>query len=255
MLNRASHSSTHRTWPVFFSVPALVAFGNGWPGAQGQGIDATVHDLTGGGVSEICVSCHTPHAANAEVQVPLWNKPTSRATYQLFDRTTIDGTVLAVGSVSTACLSCHDGTQSTDVAIDASGSRGVEVSGIALRGGNRFLDDASKPDFLGTDLTDDHPIGLQYDGFAVNGSKIDPDLKETGEGVSVPTINCQPGCWVDTGVAGDRSGERDKSDLISIPALTAARSNPLSSAAVATTHIATRARPFFVSRMQEAKNA
>ena len=214
MLNRVSRSSAYRTWLVFLSVPVLVIFGNNWPAAQAQGVDATVHDLTGGGVSEICVFCHTPHAANAAVEVPLWNKPASGATYTLYDSTTIDGAVLAVGSVSIACLSCHDGTQSTDVVINAPGSRGVDINGIALRGGNRFLDDPSKPDFLGTDLTDDHPIGIQYGGFVVSGSKIDADFKGTGEGLSTSIINGQPRWWVDSGAAGDRPGERDKTDMI-----------------------------------------
>ncbi len=200
-----------RAWLLTLSILIL----NLIPGpSRAQGIDATVHDLTGGGISETCVFCHTPHAANTNVEAPLWNKPASSASYTLYDSTTIDGTVLAVGSVSVACLSCHDGTQSTDVVINAPGSRGVDINGVALRGGNRFLDDPSKPDFLGTDLTDDHPIGIQYGGFVVNGSKIDPDFVGIGEGLSTSNINGQLRWWVDTGATGGSPGVRDKTDMV-----------------------------------------
>ncbi len=200
-----------RAW--LFILETLILCGN--PNqSRAQDIDSTVHDLTGGGVSEICVFCHTPHTANAEVQAPLWNKLASGATYALYDSTTIDGTVLAVGSVSVACLSCHDGTQSTDVVINAPGSRGIDINGIALRGGNRFLDDPSKPDFLGTDLTDDHPIGIQYGGFIVNGNKIDPDFVGIGEGLNSSNINGKLRWWVDTGAPGNSPGVRDKTDLV-----------------------------------------
>lgn len=196
-----------------FTLAILILVGN--PGQLlAQGIDSTVHDLTGGGVSEICVFCHTPHAANTGVEAPLWNKLASGATYTLYDSTTIDGTVLAVGSVSVACLGCHDGSQSTDVVINAPGSRGVNISGVALRGGNRFLDDPSKPDFLGTDLTDEHPIGIQYGGFVVNGSKIDPDFAGIGEGLNSANINGQLRWWVDSGAPGNLPGVRDKTDMV-----------------------------------------
>ena len=115
---------------------ALTAIALLWPirPAVAQGIDATRHDLTGGGVSEICVFCHTPHAASSAVEAPLWNKPASGATYVTYDSnisTTLDGTVLAVGSVSIACLSCHDGTQSTDVVINGTGRANFDPSGVA----------------------------------------------------------------------------------------------------------------------------
>lgn len=200
-----------RAW--LFTMPILILSVNPGPSLS-QGIDSTVHDLTGGGVDEICVFCHTPHAANTDVQAPLWNKTASGATYTLYDSTTIDGTVLAVGSVSVACLSCHDGTQSTDVVINAPGSRGVDTGGVALRGGDRFLDDPSKADFLGTDLSDDHPIGIQYGGFVVNGSKIDSDFVGIGEGLNFSNINGQIRWWVDTGAPGNRVGVRDKTDMV-----------------------------------------
>lgn len=179
--------------------------------ALAQGIDATKHDLTGGGVSEICVFCHTPHGANAGIEAPLWNKPVaSPAAYQTYDSPTMDGAVLDVGSVSAACLSCHDGTQSTDVVINAPGTGLTDPSGIALRGGDRFLNDPTKPSFIGTDLTDDHPVGVQYAGFG--SPPIDPDFKTFGNGLQVATIDGVSRWWVDTETAPN--GKRDKSDMI-----------------------------------------
>ncbi len=174
-------------------------------------IDSTKHDLTGGGVDEICVFCHTPHGANDGVEAPLWNRLGSTATYTTYDSTTLDGDVIAVGSVSAACLSCHDGTQSTDVVINGPGSGVFDNQvGIPLRGGDRFLDDPSKPDFIGTDLTDDHPIGVQYGGFG--SPPIDPDFKTLGNGLQVAVINGVNRWWVDT--EPTPNGARDKTDMI-----------------------------------------
>ena len=175
-----------------------------------QGIDDTKHDLTGGGVDEICVFCHTPHESNQSIEAPLWNKPASGAAYQTYDSTTIDGDILAVGSVSAACLGCHDGTQSTDVVINAPGTDGIFPAGVALRGGDRFLNDPSKPDFIGTDLTNDHPIGVQYGGFG--SPPIDPDFKTLGDGLQVATINGVNRWWVDSEATPD--GVRQKTDMI-----------------------------------------
>lgn len=182
--------------------------------AQAQGIEATKHDLTGGGINDICVFCHTPHAARAagDIEAPLWNKPEGPATppFQSYDSTTIDGDILAVGSVSAACLTCHDGTQSTDVVINAPGTGGFNAAGTAIRGGGDFLDDPSKAFALSRDLTNDHPIGVQYGGFGT--PPIDPDFVTSGQGLQEAFINGTNRWWVDT--EGTPNGTREKSDLI-----------------------------------------
>jgi predicted CXXCH cytochrome family protein len=193
-------------------VGAVVIWLVGAARGNAQGIDATKHDLTGGGVSEICVFCHTPHGANTGIEAPLWNKPSSGATYSTYDSTTIDGDVLPVGSVSIACLGCHDGTQSTDVVINGPGSGNFDTAGIALRGGNRFLNDPTKPDFVGTDLSNDHPIGVQYGGFDPGSGPIDPDFVDTSNGLQTATINGAQRWWVDTETTPN--SQRDKTDMI-----------------------------------------
>jgi hypothetical protein len=115
------------------------------------GISGSKHDFGqfGWANNQICLPCHTPHGAivrDANGQLvggPLWNHTlTSRTTYDLYlDWET--GTVIsgAVDTNSRLCLSCHDGT----VAVDSfGGGAGTQQ----LTGG-----------LLGTDLSDDHPIG------------------------------------------------------------------------------------------------
>ena len=105
------------------------------------GIATTKHNLSTGstqpthvttGTDEICVFCHTPHGSDITAPVPLWNKQLPTSTYQTYaqlNSSTIDGTILAVGSVSLACLSCHDGTQAMDNIINAPGSGGYQANG------------------------------------------------------------------------------------------------------------------------------
>ena len=106
--------------------------------ASAAGITNTKHNLstsgTGSnyltvGTDQICVFCHTPHGSNTAAAVPLWNKkiPTGATytSYASLNTSSLDGEVLAVGSVSMACLSCHDGTQAMDNMMNAPGAGGV----------------------------------------------------------------------------------------------------------------------------------
>ena len=110
--------------------------------AASAGIATTKHNLSTGGINnpvhvttgtdEICVFCHTPHGSDISAPVPLWNKQLPTSTYQTYaqlNSSTIDGQILNVGSVSLACLSCHDGTQAMDNIINAPGSGGYQANG------------------------------------------------------------------------------------------------------------------------------
>ena len=108
--------------------------------AQGQ-ISLSRHNFSSYGWSrgEICLPCHTPHKANVEVGF-LWNHALTEATYEMHEGT---GTAIAdIDSRSRMCMSCHDGT----VALDSFGGAT----------GTNFIGPAGN---IGTDLTDDHPIG------------------------------------------------------------------------------------------------
>ena len=175
-------------------------------------ITGSPHDLSGdatGDNGEICVYCHTPHGTTSSVEAPLWNKPSTGATYTPYDSTTIDGDILSVGSVSVACLTCHDGTQAMDAVINAPGTGAGSMSGAGLIGA---ITGASGMADLGFDLSNDHPIGIQYGGF-VDGVQIDPDFQNEATGNLVKdTINLKEVWWVDTEVSPN--GLRDKSDMI-----------------------------------------
>lgn len=207
---------------------ALAAVGT----ASAAGIADTKHNLgsTGTGVNkfsgteEICVFCHTPHGADTAAAVPLWNrKLADPASYTLYDQlktSTLDGQVLAVGSVSLACLSCHDGQTAMSTVINAPGSGGYVPAGGAMSGTwtganqlNGTLGVTGQITNIGQDLKNDHPVGIQYGG---GGKKVstpaaatkDADFKAT---VSA-TLNNSLVWWVDTGATG--TGTRQKSDMI-----------------------------------------
>lgn len=203
------------------------------------GIANTKHNLspTGPGVNkvtagtdEICVFCHTPHAADTSAPVPLWNKKlpagTGYTTYATLNSSTIDGKILTVGSISLACLSCHDGTQAMDNIINAPGSGGYDVTGGGAAGlgytwaaGGRvdatgkMTNAADTLAMLSTDLSNDHPIGIQYCGGGPTsttpaGACVDKDFHAPQTG----TINGNQVWWVDT--TGGTAATRDKSDMI-----------------------------------------
>ena len=138
--------------------------------------------------AEICVFCHTPHGGSTTAPVPLWNKRLARSapagggtytTYATLQTPSLDGPVAAVGSISLACLSCHDGTQAMDNIINAPGSGGLDADGGG-NGGRAFTWTGgtvnaagaltSGAALIGTDLSNDHPIGIQYCGGGLSGT-------------------------------------------------------------------------------------
>ena len=77
---------------------------------------------------EVCVYCHTPHAANTlgvGAKLPLWNRTilsTTFTTYSALNSTTISQTITQPGANSIACLSCHDGQTAIDSIVNMPGS-------------------------------------------------------------------------------------------------------------------------------------
>ena len=194
------------------------------------GVSATKHNLgstgagtnTFSGTGEICVFCHTPHGADTSAAVPLWNRklpaPATYTTYNSLGTTSLDGATAPVGSVSIACLSCHDGTQAMNVMINAPGSGNYNAAGFTLAGTWTGPASTATPTGslgyasivnIGTDLRNDHPIGIQYGGGGQNagspaGAFTDPNFKATTNA----NLNGQLVWWVDTGTAG-----RQKTDI------------------------------------------
>ena len=201
------------------------------------GIKGSQHDLGSGGAaqqtttntSEVCVFCHTPHGANTNAGAPLWNKTLpdsgSYTRYSSLNTATLDGTEAPVGSVSLACLSCHDGSQAMDVVINAPGSGGYDDTG-AGQVDNTFIGAMTGTPIpnLGTDLQNDHPISIQYAGGACNGATADCDPANSPPQPGDPDfvtvqyaqINNVDQYWVDTSTVSitGTSNVREKTDMI-----------------------------------------
>lgn len=152
---------------------------------------------------EVCVYCHTPHGANTNVALPLWNrtiKSTNYTTYNQLGTSTLTQPVTQPGANSLACLSCHDGQVGVDSVINMPGSGGYNAA-QATGQNNTFLNawnNARGPDatvhvglnpiagqgclachssgagiigagatdfsifVIGTDLRNDHPVGVRF---------------------------------------------------------------------------------------------
>ena len=193
----------------------------------GAGNHVTGTESAGTGTGQICVFCHTPHAANQTtadgqtITAPLWNKAIPAASgYTLYNTgysSTIDGEVLNVGSVSAACLSCHDGSQAMDNLVNAPGSGGL-VTGGTNKGYTWSTGSDIIPDTvarLGKDLTNDHPIGIQYCGGGISGtdSTVSGSCKDSDFVRPVAAkIGTAQVFWVD--VTGQQAGTRTKGDII-----------------------------------------
>ncbi|MBS1157708.1 MAG: hypothetical protein H6R15_127 [Proteobacteria bacterium] len=183
------------------------------------------------GTDEICVFCHTPHASNTNVKAPLWNKPvaagSSYTTYNTATSATIDGSVDMSG-VSLACLSCHDGTQAMDTMINKPGSGGYNAagsvtggtwSGARQDGTGKMINAGEFIAMLGTDLTNDHPVGIQYCGGGVSSGSASTSAASTGScrdaDFNAPANGLIGGArawWVDSSLG--TTNTREKTDMI-----------------------------------------
>lgn len=207
--------------------------------------------------AEICVFCHTPHGGDNTAAVPIWNRklndPTAYKRYSSLGSSTFDATEAPVGSVTIACLSCHDGGQAIDSVINAPGSGGYSnpasygygsmpdlctmVGGIGCApftggdtdGSGRLS--TSVVQNLGTDLSNDHPVSMQYGGGGIigaagvkSGSLKDPDF--TGGAKANPagyTLNAMAApdtapfdtlFWIERYGDSLNDGGRDRTDVI-----------------------------------------
>ncbi|MDH5694641.1 MAG: hypothetical protein OEZ47_16205, partial [Gammaproteobacteria bacterium] len=123
---------------------------------------------------------------------PLWNRALSTETYTPYTSNTMDLTAGAPGNSSKLCLSCHDGTLAIG-AVNVAGGKPIRIDVFHSPSGS------SNPDFitytgtganipltgtdasgslpesntgftanLGTDFSNDHPIGFVYDATTPN---------------------------------------------------------------------------------------
>ncbi len=122
--------------------------------------------------SQVCVFCHTPHAATLAPGAPLWNRELSTQTYTPYTSSSLDAETIAgqldqPGGSSRLCLSCHDGSLAIGTVNFAGGEQNVTIDMVGLGPGGEMpagagLDTGFTRN-LGTDLRNDHPISLTYD--------------------------------------------------------------------------------------------
>jgi hypothetical protein len=144
--------------------------GTGGPGAVHAG---------SGGTNEVCVFCHTPHAATQTdaggqaLRAPLWNRRVpAGSTYTPYSSSTmdaqsiVDGLNAQPGGSSKLCLSCHDGTLAIGNVNVLNGDTNVTIPMVGTgAGGTMPAGEGTTSGFtryLGTDLTNDHPISVTY---------------------------------------------------------------------------------------------
>ena len=109
--------------------------------ASGGGPAGSIMDPYRNDYGEVCVYCHTPHGANSDVKLPLWNrtiKATTYTTYNQLGTSTLTQAVSQPGPNSLSCLSCHDGQVAVDSIINMPGAGGYDASQATTQN-NAFL--------------------------------------------------------------------------------------------------------------------
>ena len=143
--------------------------------SAGAAIVGSLHDLSGGtaNTDQVCIFCHTPHGADTTAPVPLWNKVLDNAGFTEYTSSTLDGTTDITTSVSLACLSCHDGSQAMDTVLNQPGTGGYDAAGAEIDAGNIGVIAGAGPfPNLTKDLSDDHPVSVQYAGGGLTWNTI-----------------------------------------------------------------------------------
>jgi mono/diheme cytochrome c family protein len=176
-----------------------------------QFMDSTRNDYM-----EVCVYCHTPHQANRTTTAPLWNRTMKVTTYQTYNQlntSSLTQPVTQPGVNSLTCLSCHDGQTAVDAIINMPGSGRANSAMETSDSDTAFLnswDNTRGPDatqhgrigtecyvchtaaggvalgatdftafIIGTDLRNDHPVGVRFPTTAGAGTDFnDPSRKE-----------------------------------------------------------------------------
>ena len=172
------------------------------------GINYQAMDAARNNYGEVCVYCHTPHGANTAVALPLWNRTIKATTYNTYDKlgtTTLTQTVSQPGAASLSCLSCHDGQTAIDSIVNMPGSGRYDAASMTSQN-DTFLNTwtnasgvttvahatlslSANPscvaachnpsglgatDFsifaIGTDLRNDHPVGVTFPTTNGNGT-------------------------------------------------------------------------------------
>lgn len=177
--------------------------------AAQSGLAGSAHDLamtsTGSqgdaAAYQSCALCHAPALDTASTDQH-WSRSSVRQSFTLYTSPTMNaGRPAALGPSSIACLSCHDGMIAT-----------ASTGGTPYVRHSRLRDGGRTP--LGTDLSDDHPVGIAIDAQY---RARDPDIKDPSIW-GLPLVNGQLECTTchdphNRGAAGMLRVSMDRSAL------------------------------------------
>ena len=105
----------------------------------------------------LCVYCHTPHYARTTA--PLWNRSDADlASATPYASGTFDFAPDYTSGDIPLCMSCHDGDM-TRALINLNGKN----SDLLTPAADRTLTMVEGPALIGTNFTNDHPVGFVYD--------------------------------------------------------------------------------------------
>jgi len=173
--------------------------------ASAQSVVASKHDLRaigggtpiGTGLVQVCVTCHTPHqATTANAQDPLWNHTLSATNFAtVYGSATMNAApsplgAAVAGSATTShlCLSCHDGTISV-LSMYKQPVLGGTPAAAALAGYTAGAMNNTLAAYIGTDLSDDHPVNFTFNAaLATADGGLNSPASVTCVGVAVPCV-------------------------------------------------------------------
>ncbi len=146
-----------------------------------------------------CVYCHLPpEEADTDSEllggIAGWNRFAPAADqYTPYTSPSLDAPLRTPSSISLLCLSCHDGTMAMDMVLfKPSSFRSEDDAALHMRMNSaQDLDSCGAchngiaahdiaPKVMGTDLSDDHPISIQYGGFNWRDRDFKIPLQTTG---------------------------------------------------------------------------
>ena len=138
------------------------------------GIATTKHNLSSnaswsivGDIAQICVYCHTPHGG--DTTIPLWNRTAGTLAVTPYSSASMSVPMTSpISGVSRACFTCHDGVTSINSLVNYNNG--------AYTGANTVVTGFSN---LGTDLSNDHPVGVPMTSLTTTGGYQDPGTTGT----------------------------------------------------------------------------
>jgi len=179
-----------------------------------SGNTATTEAVVSGATGDICVFCHTPHAAQTTGQErPLWNRKlpgaadtatTYTASYTAYSSGSLnavpDVTIANLADPAKLCLSCHDGLISigavsnapasgmgSGITMTIPGATAPPVAGSMPLGRGATTAEHGFTRRLGTDLRNDHPIAFTYNDALATPATGDTELRKPSTSAS-PTL-------------------------------------------------------------------